>query len=166
MPNHVTVASSNRYCKSRLKAAEFNQKLQARSTAILELPGVSEDSLKKYELGINRPPNTVVAMMADAYCDPELRSWYCATECPLGKDRICEIEDMPPERSILRMQHNLQKVQDAITEFSQIVEDGKVDQEEMQRIPGLEKQFKDARARVDEALAALEKIQKRKGYAK
>ena len=62
------------------------------------LPGVTEDSLKKYELAINRPPNIVVAMMADAYNAPELRPWYCANECPLGKD-CREVPEMPPERT-------------------------------------------------------------------
>ncbi len=80
MSRQVTVAGSNRYCQARLRAAKYNEDFASRATAVTHLPGVTEDSLKKYELDITRPPNDVIALMADAYNEPELRSWYCATE--------------------------------------------------------------------------------------
>lgn len=84
-----------------MKAAKYNPDFAIRRTAPEYLPGVEEDCLKKYELDITRPPNTVIALMADVYNAPDLREWYCATECPLGKDcRI--IEDMPPERTLIK----------------------------------------------------------------
>ncbi|MDO4298842.1 MAG: XRE family transcriptional regulator [Lachnospiraceae bacterium] len=164
MPNRVTIESKNRYRQSRLKAAKYNEKLLTRSGAADFLPGVTEDSLKKYELGINRPPNTVVALMADAYAEPELRSWYCANECPLGKDRVAEIDDMPPERTTIRMQRQLTVVQDALEEFAGIVEDGIITPDELERVPEIKKQFLQTRQKVDEMLAAIEKIESRKGY--
>ena len=104
MPKQVTIAASNRYCQARLNAAKYNDDFATRVKAVEHLPGVTEDSLKKYELDINRPPNTVVAMMADAYNEPELRQWYCANECPLGKD-CRDIEAMPAERTLIRLQN-------------------------------------------------------------
>jgi hypothetical protein len=147
-----------------MKAAKYNEKLLTRAGAVECLPGVTEDSLKKYELGINRPPNTVVALMADAYAEPELRSWYCANECPLGKDRVTEIDDMPPERTAIRMRRQIKIVQDALEEFAEIIEDGVVTYDELERIPDIKQQFLLARQKVDEMLAALEKIENRKGY--
>ncbi|OQA48388.1 MAG: hypothetical protein BWY46_01395 [Firmicutes bacterium ADurb.Bin300] len=95
MPKQVTVAANNRYCQARIHAGQYNQKLLSRAGAAEELGCISEDSLKKYELDLIRPPSDVVALMADAYNQPELRSWYCANECPLGKDRVAEIELLP-----------------------------------------------------------------------
>lgn len=164
MSKQVTKAAGNKYCQSRLKAARYNEKLLTRAGAVDFLPGVTEDSLKKYELGINRPPNTVVALMADAYGEPELRSWYCANECPLGCDRVMEIDDMPPERTAIRMQRQLTVMQDALEEFSGIIEDGVVTDEELDRVPDIKKQFLQARKKVDEMLAAIEKIEGRHGY--
>ncbi len=164
MPKQVTKAAESRYCQSRMKAARYNERLLTRAGAVDSLPGVTEDSLKKYELGINRPPNTVVALMADAYGEPELRSWYCANECPLGKDRVTEIDDMPPERTAIRMHRQLTLMEDALKEFAGIVEDGIVTPEELERIPEIKKQFVDAKQKVDEMLAALEKIESRHGY--
>lgn len=86
MSKQATKACGNRYFEARMRAAKFNEKLFTRAGASEVIPGVTEDSLKKYELDINRPPNIVVALMADAYNEPELRQWYCANECPLGKD--------------------------------------------------------------------------------
>lgn len=62
MPSRVTKAAGSRYCQARLKAAKYNEKLLTRSGAVEYLPGVTEGALKKYELEINRPPNTVVAL--------------------------------------------------------------------------------------------------------
>ncbi len=163
MSKQVTKAGENRYCQARLKAGTVNEKLLTRAGAAEYLPGVTEDSLKKYELGINRPSNTVVALMADAYGEPELRSWYCANECPLGKD-VTEIEDMPPERAEIRMRRHLDAMEDALNEFAAMVEDGVITAEELSRVPAIKKQFIEAKQKVDEMLAAIEKIENRKGY--
>lgn len=129
MSRQVTKAAENRYCKARLKAAEYNQQFLTRAGAIEELPGVSEDCLKKWELGINKPPNLAVMFMADAYNEPELRSWYCSNECPLGKD-CREIPDMPPERVVLRVQNAISLVYKPINTLSKILEDGVIDDEQ------------------------------------
>lgn len=63
---------------------------------------MEEDSLKKYELGLTKVPNTVVALMVDTYNAPELKEWYCSNECPLGYD-CREVQDMPPERALIRL---------------------------------------------------------------
>lgn len=164
MQSRVTKAAGNRYCQARLKAAKYNEKLLTRAGAVDYLPGVTEDSLKKYELDITKTPNTVVALMADAYAEPELRAWYCANECPLGKDRIAEISYMPPERCVLRMRRHMDDMQDALTEFAEIVEDGVITPEELEMVPEIKRRFTEARQKVDEMLAAIEKIEARKGY--
>ena len=92
MARKITKAAGNVYCQARLRAAKYNEKLQTRAGASEAIPGVTEDSIKKYELDITRPPNDVVALMADAYNAPELISWYCANECPP------EIERNVPQR--------------------------------------------------------------------
>ena len=70
MARQATKACGNRYYEARMRAAMYNEKFLTRAGAVESLPGVTEDSLKKYELDINRPPNIVVALMADAYNEP------------------------------------------------------------------------------------------------
>jgi len=143
-----------------MEAAKWNEKLLTRAGAVEYLPGVTEDSLKKYELDINRPPNVVVALMADAYSEPELRTWYCANECPLGKD-CREIPDMPPERVLIRLQNAKTEINSVASSLSSILDDGVVDETEVKQLPQLRDELLEVRRRMDEALAVLEKIPKR-----
>ena len=50
MGRPVTKAAGNVYCKYRMRAAEWNDKFLSRAGASDVLPGVTEDSIKKYEL--------------------------------------------------------------------------------------------------------------------
>ena len=142
-----------------MRAAKYNEKLLTRAGAIECLPGVTEDSLKKYELDITRPPNIVVALMADAYNEPELRAWYCSRECPLGKD-CREIPEMPPERVLIRLQNAKSGVNAVAATLSEILDDGKVDASEAEQLPQLRDDLLEIRRRMDEALAVLEKLQR------
>lgn len=159
MSRQATKACGNRYYEARMRAAKYNEKLLTRAGAIDYLPGVTEDSLKKYELDITRPPNIVVALMADAYNEPELRAWYCVNECPLGKD-CREIPEMPPERVLIRLQNAKTGVNDVAAALSAILDDGKVDESEAEQLPQLRDELLEVRRRMDEALAVLEKLQR------
>ena len=159
MSRQATKARGNRYYEARMKAAEYNEKLLTRAGAAECLPGVTEDSLKKYELDITRTPNTVVALMADAYNEPELRSWYCANECPLGKD-CRDIPEMPAERALIRLQNSVYEMEQLIRAISRMMEDGKVTAEELPLIPQMRDKLLEFRRRADENLAVLERAEK------
>ena len=159
MPKQVTIAASNRYCQARLRAAKYNDDFSKRSTAVDHIPGVTEDSLKKYELDTTRPPNIVVALMADAYNAPELRAWYCSNECPLGRDRR-EIPDAPPERILIRLINATKDVSDISKALERIMDDGIIDEQEAAEIPMLRSGLLEARRRMDEILSVLEKAEK------
>lgn len=156
MSRQATKAMGNRYYEARMRAAEYNEKLQTRAGAVECLPGVTEDSLKKYELDINRPPNVVVALMADAYNEPELRQWYCANECPLGRD-CREIPEMPAERALIRLQNTVYEMEKLTREISLMMDDGEITTDERQALPGLRDRLLEFRRRADENLAVLEK---------
>lgn len=159
MARQATKATGNRYCQARLRAAKYNDDFATRAAAIEHLPGVTEDSLKKYELDITRPPNIVVALMADAYNEPELRAWYCANECPLGKD-CREIEEMPPERALIRLINSANDLEQPIRQLSKIMENGEITEQEATIIPTLRTQLLECRRRIDENLATLEKAER------
>lgn len=161
MARQATKACGNRYFEARMRAAKYNERFLTRAGAVESLPGVTEDSLKKYELDLTRTPNVVVVLMADAYNDPELRTWYCSNECPLGKE-FREISEMPAERALLRLQNSVCEIEKVIRQLSGIMEDGKIsNEEEKQMIPKLRDQLLEFRRRTDENLAALEKAERR-----
>lgn len=156
MPMQATKACGNRYYEARMRAAKYNEKLLTRAGAVDFLPGVTEDSLKKYELDITRPPNIVVALMADAYAEPELRTWYCVNECPLGKD-CREIPEMPAERALIRLLNVSGEMEQTIRQLSTLMEDGKLTEEEQAAVPEIRAKLLEFRRRADENLAALER---------
>lgn len=156
MAKKATKALGNRYCQARLKAAEYNPDFAIRRTAAEHLPGVEEDSLKKYELDITRPPNTVIALMADAYNAPELREWYCANECPLGRD-CREIEEMPAERTLIRLQTADKNLQRTLDNLAVIMQDGILDAAEAERAVQAREILLEMKRRIVEALAAIDK---------
>ena len=146
-----------------MRAAKYNEKLLTRAGAVECLPGVTEDSLKKYELDITRPPNIVVALMADAYNEPELRAWYCANECPLGKD-CREIPEMPAERALIRLQNSVYEMEQLTRQLSLLMEDGTIETEQQTIILQLRDRLLEFRRRADENLAALERAARRGSF--
>ena len=163
MSRQATKACGNRYYEARMRAAKYNEKLLTRSGAVDCLPGVTEDSLKKYELDITRPPNIVVALMADAYNEPELRAWYCSNECPLGKD-CREIPEMPAERALIRLQNSVYEMEQLTRQLSLLMEDGTIETEQQSIIPQLRDRLLEFRRRADENLAALERAARRGSF--
>lgn len=158
MPKTVTVAAQNRYCQARMMAAQYNDKFLSRAGASEALSGVTEDSLKKYELDIVRPSNDVVAIMADAYNCPELRNWYCTHECALGK-YTREIEAAAPEKIAIRLYNTTASLK-ATTETLFAILDGCVTRSGASEIPKMKMGFIETRKRLDEALALIEKMEK------
>jgi hypothetical protein len=156
MSRQATKACGNRYYEARMRAAKYNEKLLTRAGAVDFLPGVTEDSLKKYELDITKPPNIVVALMADAYCEPELRQWYCVNECPLGKD-CREIPEMPAERALIRLQNSVYEMEQFTRRLSLLMDDGGIAEGEQEVIPELRDRLLEFRRRADENLAVLER---------
>lgn len=163
MARQATKACGNRYFEARMRAAKYNEKLLTRSGAVDCLPGVTEDSLKKYELDITRPPNIVVALMADAYNEPELRAWYCSNECPLGKD-CREIPEMPAERALIRLQNSVYEMEQLTRQLSLLMEDGTIEIEQQSIIPQLRDRLLEFRRRADENLAVLERAARRGSF--
>lgn len=163
MPRQATKACGNRYYEARTRAAKYNEKLLTRAGAVECLPGVTEDSLKKYELDITRPPNIVVALMADAYNEPELRAWYCANECPLGKD-CREIPEMPAERALIRLQNSVYEMEQLTRQLSLLMEDGAIETEQQSILPQLRDRLLEFRRRADENLAVLERAARRGSF--
>ena len=159
MPRQATKAVGNQYFEARMRAAKCNGAFRTRAGAIEYLPGVTEDCLKKYELGLSNPPNTVVALMADAYNEPELRLWYCVHECPLGK--YCrEVPIMPAERALIRFQNSIYEMERLARQLSLLMENGELKESEQPQIPEIRDRILEFRRRADENLAVLERAAK------
>lgn len=73
MGSNPTKAANNMYCKCRLAAAKYNDKLNSRDGAA-EMLGLSSSTLASYELNLTKVvPVESIMMMADVYNAPELK---------------------------------------------------------------------------------------------
>lgn len=159
MSKQVSKAAGNWLCQARLKAAKYNPDFLTRVGAVIHLSGITEDSLKKYEQNICTPSSEAIAIMADAYSQPEIINNYCSHECPLGK-HCREISDVPPERTVLRIQNSLEDIAQGVKRIAEILDDGVIDEDEMKEIPVIRETFLEARRRFDEAIALLERAER------
>lgn len=135
MGRRPTKAADNPFCKARLEAAKYNDRLFSKEGAA-ELLGISASTLSDYELGITKivPPDMVLKM-ADLYNAPELRNYYCRELCPLGGDvPVLELEDL--DRISIKAFAAFRKLNESKELLLDITEDGVIDDSEK---PKLEK---------------------------
>lgn len=130
MGTRPTKAADNIYCRSRLEAAKYNDRLNSRAGAA-ELLGISESSLADYELGNTKVvPVDKVNLMADLYRAPEIRNFYCANECPIGKNCVAQLEVEELDRLTIKVLAAFKKVGYIKDTLLEITEDGVVSAEE------------------------------------
>ncbi len=95
--------------------------------------GVSVSSLADYELGITKViPVDKIVLMAELYNAPELKAWYCSTECPIGRGFPMPSPDITSvERTTIKLlkqlrQSEVQKVLDTLVDITSdgVISDG------------------------------------------
>lgn len=126
-------AGENPCFQCRKEAAKYNDKLNSREGAA-EMLGVSVSSLADYELGITKViPVDKVVLMAELYNAPELKAWYCTTECPIGRSLPMPSTNISTvERTTMRLLKQLRQdeVQDIKDSLIEITADGVISEDE------------------------------------
>lgn len=124
--------SENIYLRCRKDAAKYNERLKSRENAA-ELLGVSVSSLANYELGVTKviPPDVII-MMADLYNAPQLKTIYCANECPIGKGAPIATEVKSIEQVTIKLLKSLspEKIDEIKERLVDIAEDGVIGDDE------------------------------------
>lgn len=129
MGTRPTKAKDNIFCKARLDAARYNDKLKSRAGAAEALGYASESTISDWELGISVPTPEAVLKMSDLYNAPELINTYCHNLCPLGWD-IPEITAQDLDRISIKALSSFQKISKTKEELLDIVSDGIVSEDE------------------------------------
>ena len=131
-----TKAASNMYCKCRLAAANYNDKLNSREGAA-ELLGLSPSTLASHELDLTKVvPVESIALMADVYNAPELRGWYCSNVCPLGED-MPQIELAELDRITVKTLATLRSISAVKDDLLDITADGIISPDEKAKLDSL-----------------------------
>lgn len=125
MGRRPTKAADNPFCKARLAAAEYNERLFSKEGAS-ELLGVSVSTLSDYELGLTKivPPDMVVKM-ASLYNAPELENYYCREMCPLGYE-MPKVDIQNLDRIAIKALSTFRKLDETEDILLDVAEDGSV----------------------------------------
>ena len=129
MGRRPTKAADNPFCKARVAAAQYNERLFSKEGAA-ELLGVSVSTLSDYELGLTKsiPPDMVVKM-ASLYNAPELENHYCTEMCPLGCEMPkVDVEDL--DRISIKALSSFRKISETRELLLDITEDGIIAEDE------------------------------------
>lgn len=136
MGSSPTKAANNMYCKCRLEAAKYNDKLNSREGAA-EMLGVSPSTLASYELGLTKVvPVESIMLMSDVYNAPELKPWYCTNVCPLGEDMPkLELEEL--DRITIKTLATLQHISEVRDDLLDITADGVISPDEKPKLDNI-----------------------------
>lgn len=129
MSRRPTKAADNPFCKARIAAAKYNEKLFSKECASEQL-GISVSTLSDYELGLTKviPPDMVIKM-ADLYKSPELKNVYCREMCPLGCD-FPKIELVDLDRITVKALATFRNVEEQKERLLDIAADGVITEDE------------------------------------
>lgn len=136
MGTRPTKAKDNVFCKARLEAALYNDKLKSRAGAAEALGYASESTIADWELGICIPTPEAALKMSDLYNAPELVNIYCRCMCPLGVD-VPKADIATLDRISISALSIFRKLEGTKEMLLDIAADGKVDEsekEDMQKI--------------------------------
>lgn len=129
MGTKPTKARDNVFCKARLEAAKYNDKLRSRSGAAEALGYASESTISDWELGLSIPAPEVVLKMSDLYNAPELENYYCTNMCPLGCN-MPKVDLEALDRISLRALSTFRKVEETREILLDITADGVIAEDE------------------------------------
>lgn len=157
MPKKATKAAGNVLYQARMEAAKWNEKLNSREGAA-EITGLDRTRIAYMELGTVMPYPEEVLILADTYNAPELCNHYCSRKCPIGRETIELIELKELEAATLQLMASLRELPEITTELVDIVEDGKVDDDEKEAMETILTKLRKAAKKIQ----ALELIYQKK----
>jgi transcriptional regulator with XRE-family HTH domain len=113
---------------------EYREELNlSREKASELMEVISKEKIEKIESEKTIPRADEVLIMADAYNKPELRNYYCAHECPIGKLYKPEVKIKDNLSTIvLEMIASLNSMKHQQERFIEISADGVIENEEIQ----------------------------------
>ena len=94
------------------------------------IPGFSQERIEKIENGRVQVRPEDVKWMAEYYKAPGLCNYYCSNECPIGKDRVPQLESKELVQIVVETLNSLNRLSREKDRLLEIAEDGTVSRDE------------------------------------
>ena len=95
------------------------------------LGGITPERIEKFESDAHSPHPDEVLMMARTYKKPLLCNYYCANECPIGKEYVPEIKAKDLSQIVLEILASLNLIQKQRDRLIEITVDSTIAGEEV-----------------------------------
>ena len=95
------------------------------------LAAMSPERIEKIENERSLPQPEEILLMADGYRRPDLCNYYCANQCPIGREYVPRIERKDLSRIVLEMLASLNAMQKRQERLIEITADGAVSEDEL-----------------------------------
>lgn len=147
MPKMATKAADSVFYKARMAAAKWNDQLSSREGAS-EVTGLDRTRIAYIELGTTNPYPEEILILADSYNAPELCNHYCSRMCPIGCQTVEPVEIRELEAATLQLLSSIRGLPKITDNLIDIVEDGKVDEDEREDMESILRQLKQAANKI------------------
>lgn len=116
------------------------------------LETISPEKLERIENEKQLPTPSDVLVMAEKYAEPNIRNYYCASQCPLGQRYVPRVRISDLEKTVLRIVASLNSMRSKQDKLIEIAEDGAISDDEMKDFVSIKKDLE----RINVAVNALE----------
>ena len=137
---------------------ETREKLGLSRERAAELAGLEPYKIERIENEKISPEPWDVAALSAAYGAPHLCNYFCANECPIGKQHVAEIKDRDLSQVILEMLASLNSIKHRQERLIEITVDGEVENDELEDFIEIQKELE----RISSSVEALRLWAKKK----
>lgn len=123
-----------------------------RESASELLENISPERIEKIENERSLPHPDEVLLMAEKYKQPRLCNYYCAHQCPIGRQYVPEIEMKDLSQIVLEMLASLNSMSKQKERLIEITVDGKISGDELKDFIGIQEELE----KISMAVEALQ----------
>lgn len=120
-------------------ARENNELTREQASELLE--GISQERIERIENEKSDPHPDEVLRMAQKYKEPDLCNFYCAHQCPIGKEYVPEVKMKDLSYIVLEMLSSLNSMEKQKERLIEIAADGIIDNEEIKDFIHIQKEL-------------------------
>lgn len=156
MSKKATKAAGNVFYEARMGAEAANPSFSSREGAA-EWMGIDRTRLAKIELDALHPHPEEVVLMADAYCMPELKNFFCSQVCPIGKGSVPAVDQVGLDRVTNKLMSTMFIRDGLMADIAAIAGDGEISDEEVTLAVSIRERLEKEKEAIEGYLLMLEK---------
>lgn len=149
---------SDEYSESTLYYVVRKELGLTREKACEKLDTISVDRLERIENQKAYPSPEEVMEMANKYCEPNIRNYYCAHQCPMGQCYVPEVRFADLSQTVLQMVSALNHLQAKKDILVDIAADGVISPNEIEDFIEIQDELEKISMTVDSLQLWVEKM--------